>query len=104
MKQQSVNIFETIIAYIAVIIGGILSLVWWFVAAFVGALVTALLAFLFGGCVAHKTTTVYPTYKGSSVPDRSKPGYVIRDGVIYPAYKGSQVPDPSRPGYVIRVK
>ena len=59
-------------------------------------------ALCMSGCVAHKTTTIYPTYKGSAVRDPGSTGHVVRDGVIYPAYKKSQVPDRTKTGGVIR--
>lgn len=48
---------------------------------------------------AQDDTVIYPTIKGTTIPDRSKPIAIIRNGVAYPPIKGTTVPDTSKPAY-----
>ena len=96
------NVLEVFVAYVTVTVYGLLRLTWYFIVGFFGALLAAFFAFLIGGCVAHKTTTVYPTYKGSSVRSPGSTGYVIRDGKVYQTYNGSQVPNHNQKTFIVR--
>ena len=96
------NVLEVFIAYISAIAYGILKLAWYFIVGFFGALLAAFFAFLLGGCVAHKTTTIYPTYKGASVRAPGSTGYIISDGKVYRTYNGSQVPSNNQKTFIAR--
>jgi hypothetical protein len=49
---------------------------------------------------------IQPTYRGTTVPDYSQPGYILQPNIgggatLYRTYPGTDVPDPSAPGYSI---
>ena len=62
-------------------------------------LVISLLALLNAMAYAEYDAIIYPVIKGTTVPDRSKPMAVVRDGVAYQVIKGTTVPDISKPAW-----